>query len=58
MHQTVSVIFEDPGVQELLVKLYQKGKINTVTCAGVSYVLGCEPRAYRNHVCHSILHYL
>lgn len=27
MHQTVSVIFEDPGVQELLVKLYQKGKI-------------------------------
>lgn len=25
MHQTVSVIFEDPGVQELLVKLYQKG---------------------------------
>ena len=27
MHLTVSVIFEDPGVQELLVKLYQKGKI-------------------------------
>lgn len=26
MHQTVNVIFEDPGVQELLVKLYQKGK--------------------------------
>ena len=26
MHQTVSVIFEDPGVQELLVKLYQKGE--------------------------------
>ncbi|CAL5384220.1 unnamed protein product [Camellia sinensis] len=24
VHQTVSVIFEDPGVQELLVKLYQK----------------------------------
>ncbi|KAL6511680.1 SNARE-binding exocyst subunit S6 [Orobanche gracilis] len=24
IHQTVSVIFEDPGVQELLVKLYQK----------------------------------
>ncbi|XP_052188539.1 exocyst complex component SEC6 [Diospyros lotus] len=24
LHQTVSVIFEDPGVQELLVKLYQK----------------------------------
>ncbi|PON45885.1 Exocyst complex component Sec [Parasponia andersonii] len=25
VHLTVSVIFEDPGVQELLVKLYQKG---------------------------------
>jgi exocyst complex component 3 len=25
VHQTVRVIFEDPGVQELLVKLYQKG---------------------------------
>ncbi|KAL8523584.1 hypothetical protein ACS0TY_013532 [Phlomoides rotata] len=24
VHQTVSVIFEDPGVQELLIKLYQK----------------------------------
>ncbi|KAL5710298.1 SNARE-binding exocyst subunit S6 [Ranunculus cassubicifolius] len=24
VHQTVSVIFEDPGVQELLAKLYQK----------------------------------
>lgn len=23
--QTVNVIFEDPGVQELLVNLYQKG---------------------------------
>lgn len=28
MHQTVSVIFEDPGVQELLVKLYHKGTSN------------------------------
>lgn len=27
MHQTVCVIFEDPGVQDLLVKLYQKGKV-------------------------------
>ncbi|XP_048432445.1 exocyst complex component SEC6 isoform X2 [Pyrus x bretschneideri] len=26
VHQTVCVIFEDPGVQDLLVKLYQKGK--------------------------------
>lgn len=25
VHETVDVIFEDPGVQELLVKLYQKG---------------------------------
>lgn len=24
--QTVNVIFDDPGVQELLVKLYQKGE--------------------------------
>lgn len=29
MHQTVSVIFEDPGVQELLVKVYQKGEAFT-----------------------------
>lgn len=35
MHQTVSVIFEDPGVQELLLKLYQKGKIIfTINLAG------------------------
>lgn len=27
VHQTVSVIFEDPGVEELLVKLYQKGEM-------------------------------
>lgn len=27
MHQTVSFIFDDPGVQELLAKLYQKGKL-------------------------------
>lgn len=27
VHQTVSVIFEDPGVEELLVKLYQKGEL-------------------------------
>ncbi|KAK7831738.1 exocyst complex component sec6, partial [Quercus suber] len=27
VQQTVSVIFEDPGVQELLVNLYQKGKL-------------------------------
>lgn len=30
MHQTVSVIFEDPGVQELLVKVYQKGEAFTL----------------------------
>ncbi|RVW24202.1 hypothetical protein CK203_087020 [Vitis vinifera] len=30
VHQTVSVIFEDPGVQELLVKLYQKGEDFTI----------------------------
>ncbi|RVW47103.1 Exocyst complex component SEC6 [Vitis vinifera] len=30
VHQTVSVIFEDPGVQELLVKLYQKGENFTI----------------------------
>jgi hypothetical protein len=26
VHLTVRVIFEDPGVQELIVKLYHKGK--------------------------------
>ncbi|XP_022867638.1 exocyst complex component SEC6-like [Olea europaea var. sylvestris] len=31
VHQTVSVIFEDPGVQELIVKLYHKGNDFTAT---------------------------
>ena len=34
--QTVSVIFEDPGVQDLLVKLYQKGNS---FIAALSFVL-------------------
>ena len=41
VHQTVRVIFEDPGVQELLVKLYQKG---IFLSAGLIFVdlLMCE----------------
>ena len=41
VHQTVRVIFEDPGVQELLVKLYQKGIFHP---AGLIFVdlLMCE----------------
>ncbi|KAJ8425836.1 hypothetical protein Cgig2_021303 [Carnegiea gigantea] len=27
VHKTVTIIFEDPGVQELLIKLYQKGRM-------------------------------
>jgi len=38
--QTVSVIFEDPGVQDLLVKLYQKGT-SIAALSVFSFSFGC-----------------